>query len=182
MSTQNTIYDSFNTNYLVQNIETSKGTSPLENRIEFIEYDSRGNPLEISKADGTHIINVWGYNKQYPIVKIENASYLTTQVNTITVEQQTLIDNVVTAANNDVSKSLENVLISTQELLRAGFPNALITTYTFDPLIGVTSTTDSKGYSTFYGYDDLNRLKWIKDDQDNILKDFNYNYKVQNNQ
>lgn len=55
--------------------------------------------------------------------------------------------------------------------------NTLFTTYTYKPLIGMTSKTDSNGFSIYYEYDSLGRLMFIRDHNNNILKYFNYNYK-----
>ena len=53
---------------------------------------------------------------------------------------------------------------------------AQMTSYTYDPLIGQTSVTDPNGEIVYYEYDNLNRLKNIKDYQGNIVKNFQYNY------
>lgn len=50
-------------------------------------------------------------------------------------------------------------------------------TYTYEPLVGVTSTTDSKGQTTYYQYDEFQRLKFIKDQHKNIIKSNTYHYK-----
>lgn len=58
------------------------------------------------------------------------------------------------------------------------FPaNAKMTTYTYDPLVGITSSTDPNGQTVYYQYDDLNRLKAIKDFEGNVVKRFDYQYK-----
>jgi YD repeat-containing protein len=57
--------------------------------------------------------------------------------------------------------------------------NAQITTYTYDPLVGVTSRTDAKGEITFYEYDSFQRLKNIKDKEGNIVKHIDYHYQGQ---
>jgi len=54
--------------------------------------------------------------------------------------------------------------------------NALMTTYTYDPLIGVTSTSDAKGEVHYYQYDTFQRLMNITDQYGNIIKSFYYNY------
>jgi hypothetical protein len=53
-----------------------------------------------------------------------------------------------------------------------------MTTYTFNPGVGVTSITDTKNQSLFYVYDSLNRLQLIKDDKGNIVKTYEYNYQL----
>jgi len=57
--------------------------------------------------------------------------------------------------------------------------NAMITTFTYDPLIGVTSVTDPKGYAMYYEYDEFNRLKHVKDAANHILSENQYHYKGQ---
>lgn len=54
--------------------------------------------------------------------------------------------------------------------------DAQITTYTYDPLAGMTSETDSRGYTIYYEYDDLQRLRNVKDNDGNIVKSICYNY------
>lgn len=57
--------------------------------------------------------------------------------------------------------------------------DAQMTTYTYEPLIGVTSISDINNKPTYYIYDTFNRLWYIKDYQGNILKKYDYHYKSQ---
>ncbi|MGN8067810.1 hypothetical protein [Mucilaginibacter sp. 22184] len=55
--------------------------------------------------------------------------------------------------------------------------DAQLTTLTFDPIIGATSSTDSKGETTYFEYDSFLRLLNTKDKDRNILKSYDYNYR-----
>lgn len=63
--------------------------------------------------------------------------------------------------------------------LRLHPSEARMSTYTFDPLIGMTSATDPNNITTYYEYDTLGRLTLIKDNKGNILRHFKYHYKHQ---
>ena len=52
-----------------------------------------------------------------------------------------------------------------------------MTFYTYDPLIGVTSITDPRGYTVYYEYDNFNRLKQVQDADGNLVTDYHYHYK-----
>jgi len=161
----------------------------LSRRVVDYDYDSTGNVLEMSKANGTSIIYVWGYNDSYPIAKLENASY-----NNTTLSQDLAITAVKTASNADNDRTIDTINLDgtityqgaegslrlALENLRQAFPEAMVSTYTHDPLIGVTSITAPNGYIMYYKYDEFNRLKLIKDAQGNILSKNDYNYKPQN--
>jgi YD repeat-containing protein len=56
--------------------------------------------------------------------------------------------------------------------------NSLMTTCTYISGIGMTSITDPNNATTFYGYDNLNRLKSIKDNDRYMVKSLDYNYKI----
>lgn len=53
---------------------------------------------------------------------------------------------------------------------------ALMTTYTYSPLVGITSTMDAKSEATYYEYDGFQRLVNIRDKNKSLVKSFCYNY------
>jgi len=55
-----------------------------------------------------------------------------------------------------------------------------MTTYTYDPLIGMSSETDTNGKTIYYEYDDFGRLKYILDYKGNVINKTDYHYKQQN--
>ena len=54
--------------------------------------------------------------------------------------------------------------------------DALMTTYTYDPLVGVTSVTDARYITTYYVYDEFGRLEFVKDHNGDILQKYDYHY------
>ncbi len=58
------------------------------------------------------------------------------------------------------------------------FPrDAMMTTYTYDPLVGVITSTDASSQITTYLYDNFGRLRAIKDNGGKVVKTYEYHYK-----
>lgn len=188
-SSTNTIYDyeTYHSNVLEPiKIQTGKGTSPsMVDRIEFKRYDGDGNILQVSKADGMDITYIYGYNNTMPVAKIENATY---------IQVLSLVSNIQSKSNLDDDRTIDIVNTNgTKDYqgnegqlrlklagLRALLPNAMVKTYTYDPLIGITSMTDPNGYTVYYEYDDLNRLVRVKDEDGKIMSENKYHYLLDN--
>jgi hypothetical protein len=54
---------------------------------------------------------------------------------------------------------------------------ARMRTVTYDPLIGKTTESDENNRITYYEYDNMGRLRFIKDENRNILRMYEYNFK-----
>jgi hypothetical protein len=144
--------------------------------VSFDRYDETGNILQYTIKDGTPVSMVWGYNKTKLIAKIEGALYSAIEP---------YIANIVAKSDEDAVGADP---VKEGELLKA-FANLNImgnvTTYTYDPLIGVTTITQPSGIREHYIYDTANRLKAIqireRDGVDSYViktvKEFKYNYK-----
>lgn len=146
-------------------VQTAKGDNPRTDRIEFKEYDVDGNILQVARADGMDITYIYGYEKTLPVAKIENATYAQVEALSLFGTGFNLSGGLTTAQENQ---------------LRSQLTNAMITTYTYDPLIGVTSMTDPRGYTVYYEYDDLHRLVRVKDEGGNIMRENEYHYLLDN--
>ncbi len=63
--------------------------------------------------------------------------------------------------------------------LRLHPSSAQMLTYTLDPVLGLTSTSDVNSRPVTYEYDGLGKLYLVKDKEGNIIKKYCYNYKGQ---
>ncbi|CAL2077293.1 hypothetical protein [Tenacibaculum sp. 190524A02b] len=148
--------------------------------LTYHNYDDKSNPTEISTNKGIHIVYIWGYNKTQPIAQIENTTY--NEVNQWLLETYNKsINDIQLLSDSDKDVTSENTLKTWLNKLRnmvyTKKPNTRVTTFTYDPLVGITSTTTPRGKTTYYTYDNFNRLEYIKDNQQHILRKNKYNYK-----
>lgn len=151
-------------------VYTLKGnTSGLLNKEITFNYDTTGNMIEYTTENGVPTSFVWGYNKTYPVAKLENISYSSISSGILTAIKTS--SNSSTSTTAQVATSLNG--------LRT-LPNTLVTSYTYKPLLGVTSVTDPKGDTTTYGYDAFGRLQNVQDKEGNILSENEYHYRTQN--
>ncbi|MBS7256706.1 RHS repeat domain-containing protein [Flavobacterium branchiicola] len=170
LSEQLIIYDKSlaTSNLLVQrHMYANKGVDyvdmSLDKKITFNQYDNRGNILQYTIENGASVSIIWGYNKTQPIAKIENA---------------TAVQSAAALGVSDISILNEDNLGVINALRTNGaLPNTMITTYTYIPLVGVSSITDPKGDTITYTYDSFGRLEFVKDKDGNILSENQYNYK-----
>jgi len=138
--------------------------SRYKQRVSFDQYDSSGNILQQGKVFDAPEIYLWGYNNQYPVASVVGANYAT----------------VASIVNKDILRAPVSPQALRDELnkLRINLPSALVTTYTYIPLIGVSSETDPAGRTTYFEYDVFGRLKLVKDRDGKILKQIDYQYKA----
>ncbi|WP_281986971.1 hypothetical protein [Aquimarina aggregata] len=171
---QRTNYKDWSGLILPQIVQAAKGNDALEDRIEYLNYDSKGNPLEVQQTNGSHSIYIWGYNELYPIAKIDHATYIG-----MPAAVTTLINQVKAASNSDTTAATETTLRDLMNQLRdhAYFKDSQLTSFTYDPLVGVTSVTDPRGYAMYYAYDTFNRLEYVRDDEGKLISENKYGYK-----
>ena len=164
-------------NTLPVSVSTFKGipgstNEQFEERIEYEKFGPFGTVQQYRNAKGVPVVLIWGYKHQYVIAQITNALY--SDVASSASQIATLSDQDDDRTKNYSGK--EGQLRQALDNLRASLTNAQMTSYTYDPMIGVTSTTDTRGEITYYEYDNYNRLITVKDLQEDILQDFDYQY------
>lgn len=149
--------------YVIDNIKSGTGSN-LETRIIVHSYDKYGNPIYVTQDEVTNIVYIWDETGQYPIAEIKNSTY-TEAMNAI----QAINAGKVTAERIDAA--------------RTRLPSAHITTYEYQPLVGITKMTDPRGIVTTYEYDSYGRLiaTFLIDEKGvkQSLQDYKYNYKNQ---
>lgn len=122
------------------------GAGSYEEEMQVLSYTTNGNPQEVVDRSGMHTVYLWGYNDRYLIAEIKNA----------TLSQVTAIQNSQPGAD-----------------LRTALPNSMVSTWSYRPLVGITSHTDAAGITTYYDYDSLGRLTEVYRYQGNIVSSSN---------
>jgi YD repeat-containing protein len=152
-----------------ETLETNNGFSNLlfnpvmfDQNSEF-EYNANGKVIQVTSVAGIKTSYIWGYSNALPVAEIANTAH--------TELQGILADLTIQNPPDDATLRTE------LNKLRQSFPNRMITTYTHNPFVGITSQTDTKGLTTFYEYDQYQRLKTVKDQDGNIVKSYDYHYK-----
>jgi YD repeat-containing protein len=156
-----------NSIYTLEQAYNRTNSNPFESRLHYYSYDDKGNVTTVSKENDVKKTYLWGYNKTYPVAEIIGTDYNTASGY---ISQATLDNPPDDATFRSYLDNLRNI------------PNALGTTFTYKPLVGMTSMTDANGRTTYYEYDDFGRLSLIRDQNNNILKKFCYNYQGQQEQ
>jgi len=162
LSTTKNSYRLHNSIPVLDDTQLRQGDNPPGTHIRYHSYDAYNNPVYISRNDGEHVVYLWSYKGQYLIAKIENATY--DQVNAY-------VDINALSALAEPSMSVITNLRSIPTLSQA-----LITTYTYKLLVGMTSQTDPRGVTTYYEYDSMSRLERVLDHDKNIIQVYAYNY------
>lgn len=116
------------------------------------------------------MVYLWGGNGQYPVAEIKGAGYA--QVKAALSNN----DPVSWMAGTTTPSALTQKM-ATIDGLRAKLPSALITTCTYDFLIGVTSITAPNGNRTNFLYNSDNKLYQIKDANNKTVEEYQYHFR-----
>jgi YD repeat-containing protein len=213
----NTFYNLFPNGLVLPQIKQVQiASNPIESRIQFNNYDYKGNILDENKVSDTHISYQWGYNSLYPVAEVKNAKvndiffdsfeegdgnsasgnsktghyshtggYSKTLIGLdagnyilsywqLSGPDWTLVTTPVTVTGSSYTLSISGQI----DDVRFYPATAQMTTYTYDTLIGMTSSTDAKGEVTYYEYDGFQRLMNVRDKDKNVIKHIDYHYQA----
>lgn len=133
---------------------TNTTLNSFEDVITYNNYNTYGKLTEVSFKNGPSTKFVYNSNQQV-ILKIENF---------------------------DLSTMDDGVASGSECFYQDTYPESLVTVYEYDPINGnLISIKNPNCEILTYEYDPFNRLKLVKDEDGNILKDQEYHYKGQSN-
>ena len=153
----------------VMTTNISDGTT--KTAMTFDLYDDKGNIIQMTSATGVPTTIVYGYDKTQPIAKIQGATY---------AQVSPYIQTIIDASNADASDPAnEQTLLTALDNFRKNtvLKYFVISTNTYDPLIGMTTNTPPNGIREIYIYNADNKLEKVIDMNGKLLKEHKYNYK-----
>ena len=144
--------------------------------IKFENQTAYGKPRSITYNDADRVVYLWGYNFQFPIAEIKGVSFsdVTNKISESSI-------NTIAAKKVPTDSDWNSI-----NSLRSNLPNAMVTTYKYNPLEGIESITDPHGITTYFNYDEFGRLINIKigektmpatDETLRTIEEYLYNYK-----
>lgn len=146
---------------------TAKANGNYEGNVENSLFDSNGNLLEITQENVFKKSYIYGYNNQLVIAELNNCAY--NSIPTATINNlKNLSDNVVDDVSMDTFKTALNQL-------RDNFQDAIVTIFVYDKYKMLRETIDARGQSIYQDYDDCKRLRMIRDNELNVIKEYQYN-------
>ncbi len=137
-------------------------------KVQTLFYSNTGNLNQVAETNGLNTVYLWGYNNAYKIAEIKNA----TNSDVLSALGISRVDLDLLAAASSPSADY----ISKINNARALLTNAMVTTYSYKPLVGMTKKVNENLDMAFYEYDRYNRISVIRDKDSNIRKMFCYNY------
>lgn len=140
---------------------TSKDTHYLSAEITYDSYGASGTVSQTTGRDGTTTAYLWDATGTYPLAQVKGATY-------------SQISSLNGKASNYSSSTLWSEI---KGLVPTTWPTPLISTYSYKPLVGITSITNPSNVTTNYTYDVNNKLYLVRNDDKNILQLYRYGYK-----
>lgn len=154
-------------NWAYNGTPASDETAPTGKKVFTVVNSANNITKNGLSATTTYIVSYW---KKSGTVAVNG----TTPVTGKTINGWTYYEHkVVNPSGGLVTVSGTNGIIDELRLYPA---EAQMTTYTYEPLIGMTSQCDINNRITYYEYDGFGRLTLVRDQDKNVLKKLCYNY------
>lgn len=144
-----------------------KGTDKYEKRISYNKYDIYGNPVYINKDGAEKVVYLWGYKGQYLLAEIKGATY---------EEVKKALTMDPASMSSCLPSSIPLYLNLIDNLYKA-LPSALITSYTYHPLIGISGIISPNKAKTTFEYNSDSKLIRIKDTEGKTMEEYQYHFR-----
>lgn len=156
----------FSSNFNIPTGILGSATYPEISKKEYsYKYDSQGNIVEIRLNGRVLASYLWGYMGKHPIVEVVGMSY----------------DELFNVAKD--YSYMDGFLIDDMNLFLDSFradkrlAGKEVLTYTYHWLLGMATSTDSRGVTNTYLLDDFGRLSGVKDTNGYYISKYDYKYK-----
>jgi YD repeat-containing protein len=159
---------------ILAGIESANNGQLPETKVRFTKHDSKSNIIEYIKYGRNESVEIvtavlWSYHQALPVAIIENATFA--EVSAAAVQCGVNLPEL--SDMTDESMILNKLLLISKEL-----PVARMNIYTYEESVGITSITDPNGKTTYYQYDELQRLKTVSDFEKNKINEFQYGFQT----
>lgn len=158
-------YGLVNGDYRLSAIYESIGENAFRKRADY-HYYSNGNEQYLIKDELDQKVYLWSYQGCYPVAMIEGLSYAEVV--------STLSPSFINQLSSKRQPSDSDLATIRASLSMAG---ANVTTYTYEPLVGITSQTLPNGVKTRFEYDGFGRLTRVLDANGRLISTNSYQFK-----
>jgi len=129
-----------------------------------------GNITKTNISSGKeYIVSYWSRSGTVNITNSTASSIKTGK----TINGWTYYEHQFTSTSTSLAISGNGKVIDDLRLYPA---SAMMTTYTYKPMVGITSETDPSERTVHYQYDNFGRLIQINDEEGNVLNEYQYHY------
>ncbi|HZH54922.1 MAG TPA: hypothetical protein VFD72_04670 [Sphingobacteriaceae bacterium] len=155
----------------LQRAERRKGSQLLE-QTQYDHYNAYGNPQQVQQQQRAPTVYLWGYGGQYPVARIEHATFAQ-------VQSALGGGTAATAALNGLLSPTvtDGFIQSTLETVRTQLTASRVSAFHYRPLVGISGMTGARGLAEYYHYDGLGRLKLMLDFQQYVRYRYDYHFK-----
>ncbi|MBL0684177.1 hypothetical protein [Aquimarina mytili] len=153
-----------NSKVYASQIWSGTSTSNLRKSYEVSRINSYGQVEESNNGKGQYNTIIYGLNYRYPILSLSNTRY------------NTFIDNLDVSMNSLQAMNVSGLKTELSKLYTK-LPNTMIEITSYDDEGKIVKKIDNRQEEINYYYDSFNRLDYITDHDDNMLKKNIYNYK-----
>lgn len=162
--------------YPSSSVQINPNSGEVKTAVRYDLYDEKGNIVQYTTdvepltGKGNPVTIIWGYGKTVPIAKITGAKWS---------DIGSLANDMVAKSDADIDDISEQQLLNAQDVFRnqTALRRFSVITYSYNPLIGITTLTPPTGLREYYKYDPQGRLKSVTDANGNIVKEVKYNHK-----